>query len=189
MPPSDGTRKSSAVPLLEDLGEEELARDWTLSEADRAQVLRCRGEDNRRRFAVQLCMLRRYGRFLDDFAGVPVRILNHIGRQLGLAPVLSLGRSDREATEIEYEQRLRDYLGYRSFETAARANLEEHLQIAAGAGHAPGTAQAGNRRCPAILARDSPGRFDAAAPGRFHCRNRPPGDLRPDRRPPEPART
>lgn len=128
MPPSDGTRKSSAAPLLEDLGEEELARDWTLSEADRAQVLRCRGEDNRRRFAVQLCMLRRYGRFPDDFAGVPVRILNHIGRQLGLAPVLSLGRSDREATELEYEQRLRDYLGYRSFDTAARANLEEHLR-------------------------------------------------------------
>jgi TnpA family transposase len=117
-----------AVPLPEDLGEEELARDWTLSEADRAQVLRCRGDDNRRRFAVQLCVLRRYGRFLDDFAGVPVRILNHIGRQLGLAPVLSLGRSDREATQIEYEQRLRDYLGYRGFDAATRANLEQHLR-------------------------------------------------------------
>src|SRR5215472_688699 len=128
MPLSEATRKSMAVPLPEDLGEEELARDWTLSEADRAQVLRCRGDDNRRRFAVQLFVLRRYGRFLDDFAGVPVRILNHIGRQLGLAPVLSLARSEREATEIEYEQRLRDYLGYRSFDAAARANLEEHLR-------------------------------------------------------------
>jgi hypothetical protein len=47
-----------ALPLPEDLGEEELARNWTLSEADRAQVLRCRGDDNRRRFAVQLCVLR-----------------------------------------------------------------------------------------------------------------------------------
>jgi TnpA family transposase len=117
-----------AVSLPEDLGEEELARDWTLSEADRAQVLRCRGDDNRRRFAIQLCVLRRYGRFLEDFAHVPVRILNYISRQLGLAPALSLGRSDREATEVGYEQRLRDYLGYQSFDSVSRANLEEHLR-------------------------------------------------------------
>jgi TnpA family transposase len=128
MPPSDATRKAVAVLLPEDLGEEELARDWTLSEADHAQVLRCRGDDNRRRFAVQLCVLRRYGRFLEDFGGVPVRILNYIGRQLGLAPALSLDRSDREATEVGYEQRLREYLGYRSFDAATRANLEEHLR-------------------------------------------------------------
>ena len=66
--------------LPEDPTEEELARDWTLLEADRVQVLRCRGgEDNRRRFALQLCTLRQYGRFL-DYTSVPVRILNHIGR-------------------------------------------------------------------------------------------------------------
>jgi TnpA family transposase len=128
MPPSETARRSVALPLPEDLGEEELARNWTLSEADRAQVLRCRGDDNRRRFAVQLCVLRHYGRFLKDFASVPVRILNHISRQLGLTPVLSLSQSDREATEVEYEQRLRDDLGYRSFDAAARANLEEHLR-------------------------------------------------------------
>ena len=78
MLPSEAARKSVAGPLPEDLGEEELVRDWTLSEADRAQVLRCRGDDNRRRFAIQLCFLRRYGRFLEDFATVPVRILNYI---------------------------------------------------------------------------------------------------------------
>ena len=128
MLPSEAARKSVAGPLPEDLGEEELVRDWTLSEADRAQVLRCRGDDNRRRFAIQLCFLRRYGRFLEDFATVPVRILNYISRQLSLAPVLSLGRSDREATEVGYEQRLRDYLGYQSLDSAARGNLEENLR-------------------------------------------------------------
>ncbi len=36
--------------------------------------------------------------------------------------------SDREATEVGYGQRLRDYLGYRSFDANARANLEEQLR-------------------------------------------------------------
>ena len=117
-----------SIQFQEDLSEEELVRDWTLSERDRAQVLRCRGDDNRRRFAIQLCALRHTGRFLEDFAGVPVRILNYISRQLDLAPALSLGLSDREATQVGYEQRLRDYLDYSSFDSAARANLEEHLR-------------------------------------------------------------
>lgn len=72
-------------------------------------------------------VLRRYGRFLEDFQYVPARVLNHISRQLRLPPILSLS-TEREATEIGYEQRLRDYLGYQIFDTAARANLEEHLR-------------------------------------------------------------
>jgi TnpA family transposase len=61
---------------------EELARDWTLSAADVKEVRRCRGDDNRRRFAVQLCTLRRYGRFLTSYAHVPLTILTHLNRQL-----------------------------------------------------------------------------------------------------------
>ena len=49
-------RVSPALP--EDPSGEELARDWTLSESDLAEVRRCRGNNHRRRFAVQLCMLR-----------------------------------------------------------------------------------------------------------------------------------
>jgi len=48
-------RRQTGVMLPEDPGEEELARDWTLSEADHGEVLRCHGDDNRRRFAIQLC--------------------------------------------------------------------------------------------------------------------------------------
>jgi Domain of unknown function (DUF4158) len=56
-------RLVSGVALPEDPGIEELARDWTLSEADIGEVLLCRGTDNCLRFALQLCVLRRYGRF------------------------------------------------------------------------------------------------------------------------------
>ena len=97
-----------------------LARDWTLSAADGAEVQRCRGDANRRRFAVQLCVLRQYGRFLEDYARVPVKILNHLGRQLHLPPVLALLPPDRPATETAQQQRIRAYLGYQPFDEEAR---------------------------------------------------------------------
>lgn len=76
--------------LPEDPTDEELARHWTLSEADTREVRRCRGDDNRRRFALQLCALRTYGRFVPNHATVPVRLLNYLGRQLELPPILFL---------------------------------------------------------------------------------------------------
>ncbi|MGI9070410.1 MAG: DUF4158 domain-containing protein [Bryobacteraceae bacterium] len=121
-------RQQTGLSLPEDPSEEELARDWTLSEADRVEVLRCRGDDNRRRFALQLCVLRHYGRFLDRYQEVPVRILNHLNRQLGLTPLVSLPEAERDATESGHQQRLREYFGYRTFDEAARTLLEEHLR-------------------------------------------------------------
>jgi TnpA family transposase len=128
-------QRQAALTLPEDPSEEELARDWTLSETDRAEVLRCRGDDNRRRFALQLCVLRHYGRFLDQYQGLPVRILNHLNRQLGLVPTVSLPEAERDATESSHQQRLREYLGYRIFDDDARSLLDEHLRsrIAQGA--------------------------------------------------------
>ena len=46
--------RRSGVILPEDPSDEELARNWTLSESDQREVLLCRGEENRRRFALQL---------------------------------------------------------------------------------------------------------------------------------------
>jgi hypothetical protein len=105
-------QRQRGLTLPEDPSEEELARNWTLSEADHAEVLRCRGDHNRRRFALQLCVLRQYGRFLDRYQDVPVRILNHLNRQLGLIPTVSLPEAEREATESSHQQRLREYSGY-----------------------------------------------------------------------------
>jgi TnpA family transposase len=122
-------RQRRAGPNLpEDPSEEELARDWTLSEADLAEVLRRRGDDNRRRFAVQLCVLRHSGRFLDRYQDVPARILNHLNRQLGLMPTVSLPEAERDATESNHQQRLREYFGYRTFDDEARILLAEHLR-------------------------------------------------------------
>ncbi len=116
------------ITLPADPTDEELARDWTLSEEDLAEVLRCRGEDKRHSFAIQLCMLRRHGRFLgDDYSAVPVRIMNHVGRQLGLPPVLFMAPPTREATDLEHERRIREYLGFGPFDDEAAAALERWL--------------------------------------------------------------
>ena len=62
--PLSPRRRTPALVLPEDPSPEDLLCSWTLSERDIAEVLRCRGEAQRRRFAVQLCALRAYGRFL-----------------------------------------------------------------------------------------------------------------------------
>jgi len=102
--------------LAVDPSDEELARDWSLSVTDLEEVRRCRGDDNRHRFAVQLCALRVLGHFVDDVTAVPVRIANHVGRQIGRPPVLFIEPTDRRATKHEHAERLRVYLGYQPFD-------------------------------------------------------------------------
>jgi TnpA family transposase len=79
-------KSRQAKPNLADSSDEELARHWTLSEIDRRLINECRGEDNKRRFALQLCTLRAHGRFLADYEAAPIRMLNHLSAQLGLDP-------------------------------------------------------------------------------------------------------
>ncbi|HEV2498740.1 MAG TPA: DUF4158 domain-containing protein [Terriglobia bacterium] len=77
--PEDSPRRpASGVVLPEDPSLDELARDWTLSEADVREVLLCRGPDNCLRFALDLCVLRRYGRFFESDA-TPVRCARKLG--------------------------------------------------------------------------------------------------------------
>ena len=113
--------------LAADPTDEEFARDWTISAADQVEILRCRGEGNRHRFAVQLCALRSTGRFVGDFSTVPVRIANHVGRQLGLPPSLFMEAPDRPATATEHAQRIREYLGYQPFDDRAQERLRRWL--------------------------------------------------------------
>ena len=69
---ANGTvRRPPAILLPEDPSQEVLLQFWTLSAQDCDEVMRCRGDANRRRFAVQLCMLRTYGRFLPEATPTP----------------------------------------------------------------------------------------------------------------------
>ena len=130
-------RRRLVLMLPTDPSEEELVRDWTLSEADLKEVCRCCGDGHRLRFAIQLCVLRRYGQFVSDFAAVPVRIANHLCRQLNLAPVLFVEPPAREATDLDQEHRIREYLGFQHFTPAVRQRLEQELTKQASEGRLP----------------------------------------------------
>ncbi len=104
-------RPRRRISLPADPTEDELARNWSLTVADLGEIGHCRGDDHRRRYALQLCMLRTYGRFLDDYRQAPLPIVNHLSRQLQLAPVLFLDRPGRAQTEREQALRIRNYLG------------------------------------------------------------------------------
>jgi Domain of unknown function (DUF4158) len=125
------------VELPEDPTEEELARDWALSAEDREEARRCRGEASRLRFAVQLCVVRRYGRFLDDYAGVSARILNFLSRQLDLPPVLAVEPSRREGTQHEHQRRIREYLGLQTFDLPTQEQIERWVCGQAAVGLSP----------------------------------------------------
>ena len=120
-------RRTPALVFPDDPSPEELLQYWTLSERDSAEVRRCRGEAQRRRFAVQLCALRAYGRFLPEAAAAPVAITHYRARQLHLSLVLFGKVPGRLAAETEHVHRMRAYLGWQPFDEAARTRLTHWL--------------------------------------------------------------
>jgi Domain of unknown function (DUF4158) len=129
-----GVPSRRRIGITADPSEDELAQHSSLSPADLREISRCRGADHKRRYALQLCMLRIHGRFLDDYRQAPLRIVDHLSRQLGLAPVLFLGPPEREPTEREQAQRMRRYLGLASFDQSAAIKLRNWLRQGAAEG-------------------------------------------------------
>jgi TnpA family transposase len=125
--PLDAEPPARRRPAQADPDEDELARRWSLTPADLAVAAECRGDDHRRRFAVQLCWLRAHGRFLDDYRHAPVKIVNHLSRQLGLPPVLFLDRPGRAQTERAQALRIRRHIGLRPFDSGVAADLRHWL--------------------------------------------------------------
>lgn len=120
-------RRAPALTLPEDPSPEELAQYWTLSSRDKEEIAPCRGEGQRRRFAVQLCTLRTYGRFLPKAVAAPVAITNYLARQLDLPLVLFGDIPERLATETDHLQRIRLYLGWHPFDEEARGRFTQWL--------------------------------------------------------------
>jgi uncharacterized protein DUF4158 len=120
-------RSRAALSLPADPSDEDLARDWTLSAADKVEIQGCRGDDNRLRLALQLCVLWLYGCFLPTDDAVPLRMVNHLERQLALPPMLLLDPVPRPGTDSAYQQRLREYLGDQPFGPDIQTTLEQQL--------------------------------------------------------------
>jgi hypothetical protein len=75
------TASRPAVLLPPHPSDEALAFDWTLSERDMAFILtNHRGPENLCRLAVQLCVLRKHGRFLGNYLQISPAILGYLCR-------------------------------------------------------------------------------------------------------------
>ncbi|HYQ92532.1 MAG TPA: DUF4158 domain-containing protein [Candidatus Competibacteraceae bacterium] len=113
-----------AIPVTVQPTAEELAFEWTLSPQDLRLVLAHRGPENQLRFAVQLCVLRKHGRFLTDYSRVPPRVLGYLCRQADIEPQVMLTGRGRDNTEAEYQREIMTYLGWRPYEAAVATQLQ-----------------------------------------------------------------
>jgi TnpA family transposase len=114
------------IALPPDLSEEDLARDWTLSDDDRAEIGKYR-KSFRLSLAIQLCAVRVFGRFFTPIHDLSPRIANYLGYQLALPPSLRVQVPEREATYLEHRQHILSYLGFHKFDEDIQNELATWL--------------------------------------------------------------
>jgi len=119
--------RSQPVTLPKEFSDEEMARDWTLSDADRQEVGKYR-TNSRLFIAIQLCAVRLYGRFLNDVHELSPRIVNYLNSQLDLPPSLTIQTPEREATALEHRKNILTYLGFRKFDDTAQKELSHWIE-------------------------------------------------------------
>jgi hypothetical protein len=107
--------RASFEHIPRNLSRAELFRYFTFPEPNRNEIAQCRGESNKIGFALLLSGVRLTGRFLQDFELVPRSLLLHICEQLNLKTPLILTYPARQPTRYEHVERIRTYLGLRSF--------------------------------------------------------------------------
>src|SRR5581483_5889488 len=101
--------------IPQNLTRTELFQYFTFSPEDRAEILQCRGDQNRIGFALLLGGVRLMGRFPLDFTLVPRSLLTHVCEQLALESPLFVVYPRRQPTRYEHVERLKTYLGLRLF--------------------------------------------------------------------------
>ena len=116
--------------------DEEMARDWTLSDEDKVEISRYR-KKARLFVAVQICAVRLWGRLLADTHDLSPRISGYLGRQLELEPSLNVEMPERKATLSEQRNSILEYLGFKRFDDAAKSELESWIGQKAEAGALP----------------------------------------------------
>jgi hypothetical protein len=109
----------------------DLARHYTLSEAELTVINRRRRAHNRLGFALQLCALRYPGRLLQPGERISAPVVAFIAEQIGIQPGTLADYAFRENTRYEHSAALQDALGYRPFAGQPRQEIEAWLNQAA----------------------------------------------------------
>ncbi len=115
------------ISLPEEFSDEEMARDWTLSDEDKQEVSKYR-KNFRLFIAVQICSVRLYGRFLGEVHDLSSRIVNYLNNQLGFPPSLTIKVPDREATYLEHHKNILTYLGFHRFDNFVQEQLRDWIE-------------------------------------------------------------
>lgn len=119
-------KRYQPIALPQKFSDEEMARDWTLSDIDIEEINKYR-KGFRPFVAVQLCAVRLYGRFLNDVHDLSPRIVSYLNRQLNLPPSLTIQVPDRKATYTEYRKNILNHLGFQKFDEVAQQHLQTWL--------------------------------------------------------------
>lgn len=123
------TNQQRYQPLMlpQRFSDEEMVRDWTLSRRD-CQVVNKYRKQYRLGFAIQLCAMRLYGRFLNQLHDLSPRVISYLSSQLDLPPTLTVDVPEREATLLEHRNNILKYLGFQRFDDKAEADLDRWIE-------------------------------------------------------------
>lgn len=125
------------ISLPHSFSDEQMVKDWTLSENDREAISKYR-KMFRLHLAIQICAVRLYGRFLNQINDLSPQIVNYLAQQLDLPPSLEVQIPEREATYLEHRQNVLKHIGFSRFDEAAQEQLEIWLEQKAQLGLLPG---------------------------------------------------
>ena len=123
------TNQQRYQPLMlpQRFSDEEMVRDWTLSRRD-CQVVNKYRKQYRLGFAIQLCAMRLYGRFLNQLHDLSPRVISYLSSQLDHPPTLTVDVPEREATLLERRNNILKYLGFQRFDDKVEADLDRWIE-------------------------------------------------------------
>lgn len=113
---------------IHDVTEDQLAKDWTLSEVDINFIIQnTRGEVQQMRCEIQLCSLRQSGRFVIKQADVPIKAVNYLAQQLTLPSLIEVPDLALKDADYGRLQKIQHHLHFKEFDQAEKDSLQSWL--------------------------------------------------------------
>ncbi len=112
--------------FTKDFSDEEMARDWTLSESDLKQISTVNNL-YRLYFAIQLCSVRLQGGFLASPSELSPRIINYLSSQLDLPLTFFVNEPTRRATRSKQHGQILTYLGFKKYDRETNIILKNWI--------------------------------------------------------------
>ncbi len=107
-----------------DFSDEEIARDWTLSDLDLKQIYAFR-KSSQLYAGVQICAVRLQGSFLASVQELSPHIINYLNCQIGLPLTMYLSTPTRRATRSHYHRQILTHLDFQKYDEKAHLELED----------------------------------------------------------------